>query len=109
MPGMEEETHRWMEMLNGRLDEATETLDRERTVLELAFIETDEADQAWLIWLQIQGEGGEPISTSPFAIDDDHIAFARRCKEPGWHLAEPQLLLAPEPVRRALLQSAGLT
>lgn len=108
LPDMEEETRRWMQMLNERLDEATQTLDRERTVLEMAFLETDDADQLWLIWLQIQGEAGESIDSSPFEIDRDHIAFAHRCKEPGWRMAEPQLLLAPEPVRQALLQAAGL-
>lgn len=107
-PDMEGETRGWMDMLNDRLDEATETLAREQTALELAFLETDQDGQQWIVWLQIQGEAGEAITTSPYAIDADHIAYAGRCKEPGWRLAEPQLLLAPEPVRHALRRAAGL-
>ena len=76
-----------MAMLNDRLDEATETLARERTVLELAFLETDENGVQWGVWLQIQGEHGEAITTSPHAIDADHIAYDEQCKEPGWRLA----------------------
>ena len=108
LPNMQEEAQAWMAMLNDRLDEATETLARERTVLELAFLETDENGVQWVVWLQIQGEHGESITTSPHAIDADHIAYAEQCKEPGWRLAEPQMLLAPEPVRNALLRSAGI-
>jgi hypothetical protein len=108
LPNMQEEAREWMAMLNDRLDEATETLARERTVLELAFLESDDNGEQWVVWLQIQGEEGESITSSPHAIDADHMAYARRCKERGWRLAEPQLLLAPEPVRAALLRSAGI-
>ena len=107
-PGMEHETDRWLQMLNDRLTEATETLGRERVVLELAFRETDKTGQQWVTWLVIDGPGGESIETSPFAIDREHVAFAARCKEPGWREADVELMLAPEPVRRALVQSAGL-
>lgn len=105
---MEVEAREWMGMLNDRLDEATETLAREQTALELAFLDTDEDGQQWLVWLQIQGEAGESITTSPHEIDTDHIAYAERCKEPGWRLAEPQLLLAPKLVKDALQRAAGL-
>jgi hypothetical protein len=107
-PGMEQETDRWMAMLNDRLDEAVETLDRERVALELAFREVDEAGQEWVVWVMIQGEGGASIDNSPFAIDRDHAAFAARCKERRWREADVELLLAPAPVRAALLQAAGL-
>lgn len=43
-----------------RLDEATETLAREQTALELAFLETDQDGQQWIVWLQIQGEQARP-------------------------------------------------
>jgi hypothetical protein len=105
---MDGEARAWMNMLNDRLDEATETLAREQTALELAFLDTDADGQQWVVWLQIHGEAGESITTSPHAIDADHIAYAGCCKEPGWRLAEPQLLLAPEPVRAALRRAAGL-
>jgi hypothetical protein len=80
-------------------------LDRERMAVELIFRDRDEQGE-WLYVVSIQGEGGEGLDTSPHAIDRDHAEFSRRCKEPGWLEAEPQLLLLPEPVRRAVVQWA---
>lgn len=71
-------------------------------VLEIAFRRTD-ADGEWLYWLTIRGEGGADMEGSPPAVDRAHVEFARRCKEPGWEEADPALLLAPAPVRAALL------
>jgi hypothetical protein len=101
-PGMGGEVDRWMRMLNERLDECVATLDRERMAVELIFRDRDELGE-WLYVVSIQGEGGEGLETSTHAIDRDHVEFARRCKEPGWLEAEPQLLLLPDPVRRAVL------
>jgi Family of unknown function (DUF6176) len=101
-PGMAGEVDRWMRMLNDRLDECVATLDRERMAAELIFRDHDEQGE-WLYVVSIQGEGGEGLDTSTHAIDRDHVEFARRCKEPGWLEAEPQLLLLPDPVRRAML------
>ena len=99
---MEDEAVRWMQMLNDRRDEAVRTLERERVALEIAFRERDD-DGDWLVWVMIQGEGGESIDDSPFEIDRDHAAFAQRVKLPNRPEAEPQLLLLPEPVRAAVL------
>jgi hypothetical protein len=104
-PGMGGEVDRWMQMLNDRLDECVATLDRERMAVELIFRDRDEQGE-WLYVMSIQGEGGEGLDASPHAIDRDHAEFSRRCKEPGWLEAEPQLLLLPEPVRRAVVQWA---
>ena len=101
-PGMGGEVGRWMRMLNDRLDECVATLDRERMAVELIFRDRDEQGE-WLFVVSIQGEGGEGLETSSHAIDRDHVEFGRRCKEPGWLEAEPQLLLLPDPVRRAVL------
>jgi len=101
-PGMGGEVDRWMRMLNDRLDECVATLDRERMAVELIFRDRDEQGE-WLFVVSIQGEGGEGLETSTHAIDRDHVEYGRRCKEPGWLEAEPQLLLLPDPVRRAIL------
>jgi hypothetical protein len=91
----------WMAMLNDRLDEAVTTLDRERTGLELVFRRHD-GDDDYLYWVVVRGEGAD-VETSQAALDVDHLAYDRRCREPGWEVAEPQLMLAPGSVRAALL------
>lgn len=40
-------------------------------------------------------------------VDRAHADFARECKEPGWQILQPELLLAPEPVISAMAQWAG--
>ncbi|HST66326.1 MAG TPA: DUF6176 family protein, partial [Mycobacteriales bacterium] len=92
---------RWMAMLNDRVDECVATLDAERMAVEIVFrLRADGADH--LYWVAIKGAGGGGLDlTNP--IDRDHEAQARRTKEPGWVEAEPQVLLLPDPVRRAVL------
>lgn len=102
-PGMGPEAERWMQMLNDRLGEAVQTLERERVAIELVFREGDS-----LVWVMIQGEGGASIDDSPFEIDAEHAAFAERCIVPGGQEAELQLLLLPAPVQAAVLRWAGL-
>jgi hypothetical protein len=104
LPGASDTTDRWMAMLNDRIDECVATLDRERMGLELVFRRTD-ADGEWLYWVSIYGEGGAGLDES-IAIDRDHVALGRQCKEPGWTEATPQFLLAAPAVREALLATA---
>ena len=100
-PGMSDEADRWMAMLNARLAEAEQTLDRERMALELVFRDGDS-----LVWVLLQGEHGAGIDDSPFAIDREHLEFAERVCEPRVE-ATPELFLAPPPVRAALLAWAA--
>jgi nuclear transport factor 2 (NTF2) superfamily protein len=102
---MEEEAERWMRMINDRLVEAVQTLERERVAIEIVFREHDDGGD-WLVWVMVQGEGGASIDESPFAIDRDHAAFAERVKFPNRPEAEPQVLLLAEPVRDAVLRWA---
>ena len=101
LPGGSAEADRWMAMLNERQDECVATLDRERMAVEIVFrLREDGRDH--LYWVAIKGAGGAGLDLAE-AIDRDHEAQARRTKEPGWVEAEPQLLLLPDPVRRAVL------
>ena len=101
LPGASAEADRWMAMLNDRLDECVATLDRERMAVELVFrLREDGADH--LYWVSVRGAGGAGPDLS-IPIDRDHDAQARRTKEPGWVEAEPQVVMLPEPVRRAVL------
>lgn len=108
---MSEEVDRWMRMLNERLDECLATLHRDRMAVEVVFREHGD-DGEWLYWFSIQGSGApatadEVDESSRHPIDRDHIELGRRCKEPGWTEMEPQLVLLPEPVRRAVLAWAA--
>ena len=100
-PGAAAEADRWMAMLNDRLDEAVATLDRERMAIEIAF-RLREGDDEYLYWVSVRGAHGAGLDPQT-PIDRDHEAQARRTKEPGWVEAEPQVLLLPDPVRRAVL------
>jgi hypothetical protein len=105
LPGASGEADRWMRMLDERAEECVATLDRERMAVEIVF-RLQEGGDDFLYWVTIRGEGGADMDSSEHAIDRDHLAQARRTKEPGWVEAEPQLLLLPEPVRRAVLDWA---
>lgn len=101
LPGAGAEADRWMAMLNDRLDECVATLDRERMAVELVFRLREDGEE-YLYWVAVKGAGGAgPDPDNP--LDRDHAAQARRSKHPGWVEAEPQLLLLPDPVRRAVL------
>ena len=92
-------------MLNDRLDECVASLDREHMAVEAVFRDTDDDGVEWLYWVILQGEGGGALDES-LPIDRDHVAFAKRCKPPGWLEATPQLLLMPDDVRQAVERAA---
>ncbi|MET9893519.1 DUF6176 family protein [Streptomyces sp. NPDC006465] len=103
-PGAEAEADRWMRMLNDRLDECVATLDRERMAIEIVFRLREDGEDH-LFWVTVRGQDGEGLEHS-LPIDRDHIEQAKRTKEPGWVEAEPQVLMLPEPVRKAVLSWA---
>ena len=104
LPGQSAEADRWMQMLNGRVDECVATLDAERMALEIVF-RLQEDGEEYLYWVSIFGSTGRGLDVS-IPIDRDHDAIARRTKEPGWVEAEPQFLLLPDPVRESILSWA---
>jgi hypothetical protein len=104
LPGASAEADRWMQMLNDRLDECVATLDRERMAIEIVF-RLREGEHDYLYWMSVHGaDGGGLDLDNP--IDRDHLAQAKRTKEPGWVEAEPQVLMLPDPVRKAVLDWA---
>jgi uncharacterized protein DUF6176 len=100
-PGQGEHTDQWMAMLNARIDECVATLHSEKMALEIVFRQVD-ADGEWIYWVSVYGPGGSGLDENR-AIDVDHVAYGRECKEPGWEEMAPQFLLAPTPVRDAIL------
>jgi hypothetical protein len=104
LPGASAEADRWMQMLNDRIDECVATLDRERMAIEIVF-RLREGEDDYLYWMSVHGADGGGLDLDN-AIDRDHLAQAKRTKEPGWVEAEPQVLMLPEPVRQAVLDWA---
>ena len=101
LPGAQQETERWMAMLHDRYEECVRTLAGERMAFEATFRHTDSDGVEWLYHLSVYGEGGGEMDLS-HPVDREHVAFARRCKEPGWEELRPVLFLAPGPVRQAM-------
>ena len=93
----------WLQMINARIGEALKTLEREGMKLEIIFREVIDEDD-YLCWLTIQDEGGEPIETSPFELDHEHMKFGEECidHEYGGHEAQPQVILLLPQVAKAM-------
>lgn len=102
LSGRSDEADRWMEMLRERHDECVATLDRERMAVEVIFRSRDDDGTDYLWWFTLRGSDGATVEGSPFAIDADHEAQARRTKEPGWLEVEPQVVFLPAPVRTVI-------
>lgn len=102
LPGRSEEADRWMAMLRERHAECVATLDRERMAVEVVFRSRADDGTDYLWWFSLRGSDGSTLEDSPFPIDADHEAQARRTKEPGWLEAEPQVVFLPAPVRAAV-------
>jgi hypothetical protein len=64
-----------------------------------------EDGEDYLYWVSVHGPNNGELDLTQ-AIDGDHLAQAKRTKEPGWVEAEPQVLMLPDPVRKAVLDWA---
>ena len=104
LDGRSDEADRWMQMLRDRRPECIATLDRERMAIEIVFRLREDGND-YLYWLTVCGSGGSGIDLE-CPIDRDHLAAAKRTKEPGWVEAEPQVVLLPPPVEEAVRQWA---
>jgi hypothetical protein len=104
LPGASAEADRWMTMLDDRLDECVACLDAERMAIEIVF-RLREGEDDYLYWVSVHGPNSGELDLTK-AIDRDHLAQAKRTKEPGWVEAEPQVLMLPDPIRRAVMEWA---
>ena len=96
--GKSERVDEWMKMLNDRMPEVIQTLEREKMHVEVIFRDqTDDGD--YLYWFSIQDDDGESVLTSPFELDHSHMAFSEECLEPSSkHDADPQVVMLPSKV-----------
>jgi len=102
-PGKSERVDAWLAMLNERMDEVQQTLDREQMKLEVIFREIIDGEE-YLYWFSVQGEAGEDVKTSPFDLDQLHVAFHMECVDHqyGRRDAQPQVIIVPPGVAAAM-------
>lgn len=101
LPGAQAETERWMAMLHERHEECLDTLSAERMAFEATFRHTDCDGSEWIFHVSLYGEGTRGLDVAN-PVDQEHLAYAKRCKEPGWDEMRPVLMLVPRPIRPVL-------
>ena len=95
-------------MLNDRREECIATLARDGMAIEVVF-RTREGGDDVLYWFELHRPGSpgdaERIGEEEWTpLDEEHLAFTRRAKVRGHTRLEPQLVLMPPAVERALLE-----
>ncbi len=102
-PGKSARVDEWLKMLNDNMDELLQTLDREQMKLEVIFREIINGEE-YLYWFSVQGDAGEEVNTSPFAVDQKHLEFHEECidHDHGMRDAQPQVIMIPRPVAQAM-------
>ncbi|MEX2029633.1 MAG: DUF6176 family protein [Anaerolineales bacterium] len=93
----------WLKMLNDNIDEVIQTLEREQMKLEVIFRECI-GQEEYLTWFSVQGEAGDPVKTSPYAVDQQHMQFEEECigHDFGMRDGQPQVILDHERVAEAM-------
>ena len=102
-PGKSERVDDWLGMLNSRMSEVLQTLDREQMKLEVIFREIIDGTE-YLYWFSVQGEEGDSLEASPFDVDAKHIEFCDECLDDdyGRHDSQPQVVMVPAAVALAM-------
>jgi len=104
LPGKSQRVDEWLEMLNDRMGECLQTLEREQMKLEVIFREVIDGEE-YLYWFSVQAEGGAHVSNSPFEVDAMHVQFHNECLDHVDHCrrdAQPQVVMVPEAVAKAM-------
>lgn len=97
-----------MEMLHECYEECLDTLSAERMAFEATFRHTDSDGTEWIYHFSLYGEDSAGLDLSN-PVDQEHLAYAKRCKEPGWDELRPVLMLAFRPVLEAWGREGWLT
>jgi len=102
-PGKSGRVDEWLKMLNDNMEEVVQTLEREQMKLEAIFREIID-DEEYLYWFSVQGEAGEEVATSPFAVDQQHRQYDEECidHDYGMRDAQPQVIMIPHRVALAM-------
>lgn len=76
--GKEDLANEWMKILNDRIEESIETMNREKMYVEAIFEEIINGEK-YLSWFSIQGEDGKTCTTSEHELDKIHIKYWKEC------------------------------
>ena len=93
----------WLKTLNENMGELLQTLDREQMKFEVIFREMIDGEE-YLYWFSVQDESGEPVETSPFEIDRQHLEFHDECIDTSYGMrdAQPQVIMVPSRIAKAM-------
>lgn len=93
----------WLKKLNDNMGELLQTLDREQMRFEVIFREIIDGEE-YLYWFSVQDESGEPVETSPFEIDRQHLEFFDECIDTSYGMrdSQPQVVMVPARVAEAM-------
>lgn len=93
----------WLQMLHDRTPEQIPILDEEQMKLEVIFRETIRGEQ-FLTWFSVQGGIDYNVRHSHHEVDQLHVLFSEECLDHsyGRHDAQPQVIMVPERVARAM-------
>jgi hypothetical protein len=102
-PGKSARVDEWLAMLNANMDQVVQTLEREQMKLEVIFREVIDGEE-YLYWFSVQGEGAEAVSTSPFDVDQKHLAFHEECidHDYGMRDAQAQVIMVPDQIAQVM-------
>lgn|SRR5262245_51334258 len=100
----------WLKTLNDNMCELLQTLDREQMRFEVIFREMIDGEE-YLYWFSVQDESGEPVETSPFEIDRQHLEFHDECIDTSYGMrdAQPQVIMVPKRVAEAMEWGSPVT
>ena len=103
LPGKSRRVDEWLRMLNDRMRETLDTLEREQMKVEVIFRERIGNDE-YLSWFAVQGEAGESVHTSPHELDRLHLEFWHECIDAtgGAIDAVPQVVMVAPDVAEAM-------
>ncbi|HMW24036.1 MAG TPA: DUF6176 family protein [Burkholderiaceae bacterium] len=76
--GKEARAQEWMDMLRQHHADCVKTLDREAMHFESIFRSAVNG-VTYLSWFSVQGAAGAHVASSPFAVDQLHLAFWEEC------------------------------
>jgi hypothetical protein len=103
-PGEEGTYAEWMSFHRQHQPEMVATLDRERMYFESIFRD-ETGDGRTIYWLSVEGEGGEPVTTSPHEVDRVHVRFGQRVleRESKYNL-HTEFVLMPDWIEEGILR-----
>lgn len=93
----------WMDFLNQHMEQVLLTLKDEKMYIESIFREKD-AENEYLYWFSVQGEGGNNVEESQHEVDKRHLEYWYECiDEETPHVdLETKVVMIPDTIRNVM-------